>query len=189
MRTVSQSVLLTNSLKTWNLAFLKFSFLNSLFSCLMSIWSMNLTIAWSLQPRQPPILMSPISSFTLVSNRTRTASPWWRGGCSQCIPGASWIACCSTFPADGWVVEVSPVGRVLAIATPPVAGGFTMMVVRHWNMLPRDVVDAPSLGTFKARLDQALGNLIKLWCSCSLQGSWIRWPPEVLSNSQDSVIL
>ena len=37
---------------------------------------------------------------------------------------------------------------------------FTVSVVRHWNMLPRDVVDAPSLETFKARLDQTLGNLI-----------------------------
>lgn len=35
-----------------------------------------------------------------------------------------------------------------------------MMVVRHWNMLPRDVVDALLLKTFKARLDQILGNLI-----------------------------
>jgi len=33
-------------------------------------------------------------------------------------------------------------------------------VVRHWNRLPREVMDAPSLEIFKARLDQALGNLI-----------------------------
>ena len=37
---------------------------------------------------------------------------------------------------------------------------FTLMVVRHWNRLPRDVVDAPSLEIHKARLDQALGNLV-----------------------------
>ena len=29
-----------------------------------------------------------------------------------------------------------------------------------WNRLPRDVVDAPSLEVFKAKLDGALGNLI-----------------------------
>ena len=37
---------------------------------------------------------------------------------------------------------------------------FTVRVVRHWNRLPKGVVDAPSLKTFKSRLDQALSNLI-----------------------------
>ena len=48
---------------------------------------------------------------------------------------------------------------------------FTARVVRLWSGLPSDVVDAPSLQTFKVRLDQALGNLIYLWCHCSLQAS------------------
>ncbi|KFV11925.1 hypothetical protein N340_12026, partial [Tauraco erythrolophus] len=37
---------------------------------------------------------------------------------------------------------------------------FTQRVVRHWNRLPRETVDTPSLEVFKARLDEALGNLV-----------------------------
>jgi len=35
-------------------------------------------------------------------------------------------------------------------------------VVKPWHRLPREVVDAPSLGTFQARLDGALSSLIQL---------------------------
>ena len=37
---------------------------------------------------------------------------------------------------------------------------FAVRVVRHWNRLPREVVDAPSLEVFKAGLDGALSNLV-----------------------------
>ncbi|KFZ63119.1 hypothetical protein N321_14093, partial [Antrostomus carolinensis] len=37
---------------------------------------------------------------------------------------------------------------------------FTQRVVKHWNRLPREVVDAPSLEAVKVRLDGALGSLI-----------------------------
>ena len=37
---------------------------------------------------------------------------------------------------------------------------FTQRAVRHWNRLPTEVVDAPSLDVFKTRLDEALSNLI-----------------------------
>jgi len=37
---------------------------------------------------------------------------------------------------------------------------FTQRVVTHWNRLPKEVVDAPSLEALKARLDVALGSLV-----------------------------
>ncbi|KFQ86135.1 hypothetical protein N337_12167, partial [Phoenicopterus ruber ruber] len=37
---------------------------------------------------------------------------------------------------------------------------FTMRVVKHWNRLPREDVYAPSLETFKVKLDRALSNLV-----------------------------
>jgi len=37
---------------------------------------------------------------------------------------------------------------------------FTLRVVRHWNTLPREVVDAPSMETWKSRLGGALSNLV-----------------------------
>jgi len=33
-------------------------------------------------------------------------------------------------------------------------------VVRHWNRLPSEFVDAPSLEVFKAKLDGAVSNLL-----------------------------
>jgi len=38
---------------------------------------------------------------------------------------------------------------------------FTQRVTRHWNRLPREALDSPSLEVFKARLDVALSNLGK----------------------------
>jgi len=37
---------------------------------------------------------------------------------------------------------------------------FTIRVMKHWHRLPREVVEAPPLETFKARLDRALSNLV-----------------------------
>ena len=37
---------------------------------------------------------------------------------------------------------------------------FTQKVVTHWNRLPKEVVDAPSLDAFKSMLDVALGSLV-----------------------------
>jgi len=37
---------------------------------------------------------------------------------------------------------------------------FTMRVVKHWNRLPREVLEAPPLETFKIRLDRTLSKLV-----------------------------
>ena len=37
---------------------------------------------------------------------------------------------------------------------------FTQSVVTHWNRLPKEVMDTPSLDALKARLDVALGSLV-----------------------------
>ncbi|KAJ7418273.1 rna-directed dna polymerase from mobile element jockey-like [Willisornis vidua] len=47
---------------------------------------------------------------------------------------------------------------------------FTVRVVRHWNRLPREAVDAPSLKVFKARLDRALSSLVQWKVSLPMVG-------------------
>ena len=38
---------------------------------------------------------------------------------------------------------------------------FTLSVAERWNRLPREVVESPSLGTFKTHLDATLCNLLQ----------------------------
>lgn len=47
---------------------------------------------------------------------------------------------------------------------------FTVSMVRHWNSLTREVVNASSPGVFKASLDESLSFSGR--CLCSRQGHW-----------------
>jgi len=49
---------------------------------------------------------------------------------------------------------------------------FIMRMVKHWKRLPREVVNAPSFGTFKVRLDGVLSKVIKLKTSLLIAG-WV----------------
>ena len=62
-------------------------------------------------------------------------------------------------------------------------------IVRHWNRLTREVVDAPFLETSKVRLDGAVSTWSGYQCPCSLHGSWTRWPLKVPSNSNHSMTI
>ena len=44
--------------------------------------------------------------------------------------------------------------------------------MRHWLRLPREVVGAPSLETFKARLEGALGSMIQWMAALPTVGGW-----------------
>jgi len=61
--------------------------------------------------------------------------------------------------------------------------------LRHWNRLPEEVVDAPSLEAFKARLDVALGSLVWWLVTLHVAGGWNWMSIVILFNPGHSVIL
>ncbi|KFW10404.1 hypothetical protein N327_05418, partial [Fulmarus glacialis] len=63
-------------------------------------------------------------------------------------------ACCDRTRGNGFKLKEGRFGLYIGKKF------FMMWVVKHWHRLPRDVGDAPSLATFKVRLDGALSNLI-----------------------------
>ena len=66
---------------------------------------------------------------------------------------------------------------------------FTQRAVTHWNRLPKEVVDAPSLEAFKARLDVALGSLVWWLTTLHVAGGWNWMIIVVLFNPGHSMIL
>ena len=63
------------------------------------------------------------------------------------------------------------------------------LLVTHWNSLPKEAVDAPSLEAFKARLDVALGSLVCWLVTLHIAGGWNWMMIVVLFNPGHSVIL
>jgi len=59
----------------------------------------------------------------------------------------------------------------------------------HWNRLPKEAVDAPSLEAFKARLDVALRSLVWWVATLHLAGGWNWMSIVVLFNPGHSMIL
>ena len=47
---------------------------------------------------------------------------------------------------------------------------FTQRLMTHWNGLPKEVVDAPSLEAFKARLHVALGSPVSWLATLHIAG-------------------
>ena len=66
---------------------------------------------------------------------------------------------------------------------------FTQRMVTHWHRLPKEVVDAPSLEAFKARLDGALGSLGCWLATLHIAGGWNWMSVVVLFNPGHSKIL
>ena len=66
---------------------------------------------------------------------------------------------------------------------------FTQRVVTYWNMLPREVVDAPLLEVFKPRLDVALGSLVWWLVTPHIAGGWNEMSTVDLFNPGHSMVL
>ena len=96
--------------------------------------------------------------FSLEKRRLRgdliAAFQYLKGACKKDGDRVFSRACCDRIRGDGFKLEE---GRFrLAIRKT----FFALRVVKHWHRLPREVADAPSLETFKVRLDGALSNVI-----------------------------
>ena len=61
-------------------------------------------------------------------------------------------------------------------------------MVMHWNRLPKEAVDAPSLQALKVRLDVALGSLVCWLAALHTAGGWNWMSTVVLFNPGHSMI-
>ncbi|GAB0190315.1 hypothetical protein GRJ2_001496800 [Grus japonensis] len=79
-----------------------------------------------------------------------TAFQYLKSGCKKNGDGLFSKACCDRTRGNGFKLKE---GRFRLDRRKKC---FMMRVVKHWKRLPREVADAPSLETFKVRLDRAL---------------------------------
>ena len=66
---------------------------------------------------------------------------------------------------------------------------FTQTLVTHWNRLPKEVVDAPTLEALEARLDVALGSLGCWLATMHIAVGWNLMSPFQPGPFSDSMIL
>ena len=62
-------------------------------------------------------------------------------------------------------------------------------MVKHWNRLPIEVVDAHPWRWSRSGCRELWATQSNCRCPYSLQRSWMRWPPRVPSNSNEVTIL
>ena len=111
------------------------------------------------------------------------------GGSVQ--PKGTWVVCVSSAaahratPVDGQDAAAARVASCFPASS--LFGDFP--VVTHWNRLPKEAVDAPSLQAFKARLDVALGSLVCWLATLHVAGGWNWMITVVLFNPGHSTIL
>jgi len=92
--------------------------------------------------------------FSLEKRRLRGDFQYFKGSCRQDGRNLFSKAICNRTRSNGFKLRE---GRFRLDIRKKF---FTVRVVKHWNRLPKEIVEVPSLETFKVKLDGALSNLM-----------------------------
>ena len=137
-----------------------------------------------------------LAVLALVQNRVRSYKTRRTGDICKAWFSATQRACCeereSAFPSGVWCDRSSlclfqSMGKRRKLQLNPRKNFFPLRVMEPWPRLPRGAGESPSLEIFKPCLDAVLCSL--LWVTLLQQEGWTRWPTEVPSNPDHSVIL